>query len=138
MHSYYNFSRGAVLWAFMYSLLNYTLMLKELIFPAEYQDRVNIPAAIILFLSQWLYLYPGYLIFSGQATNDPSDERVMAAMLLMVFGLFLNLTANTQKHFTLKAIRSNDPTAKPLISEGMFKWTRNPNYFGEAIAFYAF
>jgi protein-S-isoprenylcysteine O-methyltransferase Ste14 len=138
MNFYYNFSTGALLWAFMYSLFNYTLMLKECIFPTEFEGRLNIPLSIIVFFIQWLFLYPGYLIFSRQANNEPSDERIVAAMLFMVFGLFLNLTSATQKHFTLKAIRASDPTAKPLISEGMWKWTRNPNYLGEIIAFFAF
>jgi len=59
-------------------------------------------------------------------------------MLLLVFGMFFVMCSDCQKYFTLQTIRASDPNAKPLITEGMFKWTRNPNYLGEVIAFSSF
>lgn len=41
------------------------------------------------------------------------------------------MTADAQKYFTLKY-------KKGLISEGMFKLTRNPNYFGEILVYLSF
>jgi protein-S-isoprenylcysteine O-methyltransferase Ste14 len=77
-------------------------------------------------------------MFTCQANTDPSKERIAGSLLLLTFGMFFVMCSDCQKYFTIQTIRQTDPNAKPLITEGMFKWTRNPNYMGEIIVFSSF
>lgn len=138
MHKYNNYTTGAWLWASMYSFYCYLYLLKSCIFPDGFEERVNILVAIIVIAMNSLYLYPGYLMFSFQANTEPSAERIAASMLMMVFGMFLVMSADCQKYFTVRAKRLSNPNDRSLITEGMFKWTRNPNYLGEIIVFSSF
>lgn len=59
-------------------------------------------------------------------------------MLLLIFGMFFVMCSDCQKYFTIQTIRASDPNREILITEGMFKSTRNPNYFGEIMALSSF
>ena len=138
MFNFENFSTGAWLWTVMISLYCFLTLLSQCIFPIQWEDRANILMAVLIFLFNSLFLYPGYKIYSGEAENDPSNERIAASFLMLVFGIFLTMTSNCQKYFTIKAIKAGNPEASILITEGMFTWTRNPNYLGDIISFFSF
>lgn len=73
------------------------------------------------------YLVPAYRLASRQADNDAiSFERAWIATLIYVFGVVIMLLSDSQKYYTLKY-------KKGLISDGMMKYTRNPNYLGEVM-----
>uniref|UniRef100_A0A7S3KSZ5 3-oxo-5-alpha-steroid 4-dehydrogenase C-terminal domain-containing protein n=1 Tax=Euplotes crassus TaxID=5936 RepID=A0A7S3KSZ5_EUPCR len=101
-------------------------------------DRVNVIVAILIIFCNYLYLYPGYQIITRQVEQESHKERLAASLIMFVFGIFLTLTSNCQKYFTLQAIKAQNPHKKFLIKEGMFKWTRNPNYLGEILTFFSF
>jgi len=78
------------------------------------------------------YLVPAYRLASRQADNDAiSFERAWIATLIYVFGVVIMLLSDSQKYYTLKY-------KKGLISDGMMKYTRNPNYLGEVMIYGAF
>ena len=142
-----NFSIGSWLFSTMFSFYCLLALLKQCIFPDDFEERVTIIESIFITIINWLYLYPGYQMYSGKANNEPSHERIACSMLLMTFGMFLVMCSDCQKYFTLQAIRMKKAEERdnkeyiekaedrPIITEGMFSWTRNPNYLGEIITF---
>jgi steroid 5-alpha reductase family enzyme len=108
--------------------------LKDSIFPdPSFQKKLPILSASGI----WLfvlgpYLVPAYRLASRQADNDAiSFERAWIATLVYVFGVVIMLLSDSQKYYTLKY-------KKGLISDGMMKYTRNPNYLGEVMIYGAF
>lgn len=108
--------------------------LKDSIFPdPSFQKKLPILSASGI----WLfvlgpYLVPAYRLASRQADNDAiSFERAWIATLIYVFGVVIMLLSDSQKYYTLKY-------KKGLISDGMMKYTRNPNYLGEVMIYGAF
>ncbi len=77
------------------------------------------------------YLVPVYRLASRQADNNVSFERAFVCVVLYIFGLVLMLLADSQKFYTLKY-------KKGLISDGLMKYTRNPNYLGEIMLYGSF
>jgi steroid 5-alpha reductase family enzyme len=77
------------------------------------------------------YLVPAYRLASRQADNNVSFERAWICTLIYVFGVVIMLLSDSQKYYTLKY-------KKGLISDGMMKYTRNPNYLGEVMIYGAF
>ena len=149
MVNFDNFSIGSWLFTTMFSFYCLLSLLKQCIFPDNFEERVTIIEGIIISVINGLYFYPGYQMYSRNANNNPSNERIACSMLLMTFGMFLVMSADCQKYFTLHAMRLKRQEAegrnfiekaedRPLITEGMFSWTRNPNYLGEIMVFSSF
>ncbi len=76
-------------------------------------------------------MIPAYRLASRSADNAVSAERVFICALLYIFGVVLMLLADSQKFYTLKY-------KKGLISDGLMKYTRNPNYLGEIMIYGSF
>ena len=51
---------------------------------------------------------------------------------MYVFGVCIMLVSDCQKYYQLKY------TKNQLIMDGMFKYNRNPNYFGEMLVYTSF
>jgi steroid 5-alpha reductase family enzyme len=77
------------------------------------------------------YLIPAYRLASRQASNDVSIERFWVCAYLYTVGIVVMLLSDSQKFYTLKY-------KKGLISDGMMKYTRNPNYLGEMALYGSF
>lgn len=78
------------------------------------------------------YQIPAYRLASSPAENNEiSLERQWLCILLYLFGLVIMLLSDSQKYYTLKY-------KKGLISDGMMKYTRNPNYLGEIMIYGSF
>ena len=108
--------------------------LKDSIFPdPSFQKKLTILSATGI----WVfvlgpYLVPAYRLASRLADNDAiSYERAWISTLIYVFGVVIMLLSDSQKYYTLKY-------KKGLISDGMMKYTRNPNYLGEVMIYGAF
>lgn len=103
-------------------------------FPDSWPYKVNLIYTIIILAENSLYLYPGYLVFSGQVEQEISSERIAGGMLLYIFGMVIVTGSDCHKYFALKysTQQSNERT---LIDSGFFATTRNPNYFGEVMVF---
>lgn len=110
-------------------------LLKDLAFPDQrWQVRVTIPAAIASFAGVlgWYSLF-GWLMFTRPTPAYPLAEPIWLALcvLLNLVGTAVMLAADAQKYFTLKA--------RPgLITDGMFRYVRHPNYLGEMMLYASF
>lgn len=127
----------------IFSYMCYSLLLKEAIFSFGWEDRANIPTAILVLVLNAAYYYPGWIIFKSNPKTEafrlePGNERIVTFLLMFIFGQFLENTANAQKFFTVQAKKANNPKENVLVNDGMWKWTRNPNYFGSWLTFLSF
>ena len=69
------------------------------------------------------------------ARNQPACTPGLgcAAVAVWGLGLFMHFGSDAQKFFVLKARKE-----RRLITDGFFKFTRNPNYFGELLTYASF
>jgi protein-S-isoprenylcysteine O-methyltransferase Ste14 len=106
-------------------------VLKGQLFPDRQWNRnVSLPFAMIGFVALCLYWIAPFLLTSRN-TQAPY-WLITASIILFVFGVFLNFTADMQKFTSLK-LRPDH-----LITEGIWSITRNPNYLGELLIYLSF
>lgn len=110
-------------------------LIKDLLFPdAKWQHRSTILAGIFGAAGLALYWLAGWLIISGRTSMDyPLSAPVWFSLciLLCLLGCVIMTAADVQKFCTLKL-------RKGLITDGMFKGIRHPNYLGEMMVYGAF
>ena len=88
-------------------------------------SNINILVALIHY-----YLLPLTCIIS-KYDHDIKNGNLMVVLFSFVIGVFFMVGSDAQKFYTLKY-------KKGLISEGFFRKTRNPNYFGEYLIYLSF
>lgn len=71
------------------------------------------------------------MMANGYGEQSPSNKRIFTAIFCYAIGVVLMIASDCQKYYTLKY-------KKGLIDDGMFKYTRNPNYLGEIMVYLSF
>jgi protein-S-isoprenylcysteine O-methyltransferase Ste14 len=100
----------------------------------RWETRVTLGGAAATFLMLATYWIAPYLLISNALGPDrPAPPSWLMALCIALFGLGLSImtASDCQKHFTLKYQRG-------LITEGMFKYIRHPNYLGEMMLYASF
>jgi steroid 5-alpha reductase family enzyme len=130
MLAYGNFSVGAWVYLALHGTYGVLWLLKERIFPdRQWQQAIELPQAIVLFLMLGLYwLAPWLLIASGAV---PPLPLLAGAIAINLLGVFLHFASDAQKHFVLKL-------QPGLIEDGFFARCRNTNYLGEVLIYLSF
>jgi len=111
-------------------------LIKDVAFPdPNWQRNVTFLGGLNMFLTvlgpYWVF---GWLLFSGTAQpNYPLPELVWFCLCiaLCLVGCVIMIAADAQKHFTLRVRRG-------LITDGMFRYIRHPNYLGEMMIYGSF
>jgi protein-S-isoprenylcysteine O-methyltransferase Ste14 len=124
--------------AFVYLALHgaYGLLwlLKAVAFPdASWDVRITLPSTLVVLVSLGLYWVMGFLLISAPAVPDYPLEQpawFCLCILLCALGAGIMLAADAQKYFTLRVRRA-------LITDGMFRHVRHPNYLGEMMIYAA-
>jgi len=109
-------------------------VLKDSVFPdAWFQQKVTISSMIGAYaMILGPYCVPAYRLAAFREICDAvTEERFWLCLIIYVFGIVIMLLSDSQKYYTLKY-------KKGLISDGMFKYTRNPNYLGEIMVYGSF
>lgn len=116
-------------------------VMKDVHFPDySWQSKATLASVVnMFFVLSALYYSPVYCYFVecpdiGNALfkNNEFLCRVLG-ISAYVFGIFFHFVADAQKFFTLKYRQP-----RSLITNGLFKYTRNPNYFGEVLIYIGF
>jgi hypothetical protein len=130
MLAYGNGSVGAWVYLALHGTYGVLWLLKERIFPdRQWQQAIELPQAIVLFLMLGLYwLAPWLLIASGAV---PPLPLLAGAIAINLLGVFLHFASDAQKHFVLKV-------QPGLIEDGFFARCRNTNYLGEVLIYLSF
>lgn len=111
-------------------------LIKDLAFPdPAWQKRITIASGINAWLGVlgWYWVF-GWLLISGHSMPDyPLGQGPWFALCisLCLIGCAIMLAADAQKHFTLR-VRPG------LITDGMHRHVRHPNYLGEMMIYASF
>jgi len=111
-------------------------LLKHLTFPdPAWEERITFGGAVNMWLFVLgLYWVAPFLLISdvlGTARPEPAHGLLAGAILLYAVGVVMMMTADCQKYFTLKHRRG-------LITDGLFRAIRHPNYLGEMMVYASF
>ena len=109
-------------------------LLKALTFPdPNWQVFITLPSSLVVFGCMSLYWGIGWVLISGTSELHyplPEGAWFCLCIVLCTLGVAIMLAADAQKYFTLKAKRG-------LITDGMFRYIRHPNYLGEMMIYLA-
>ena len=133
---YGNTSAAAWVYLALHGSYGISWFIKDMAFPDPgWQVRITLGGAIMSFVGVlgWYWVF-GWLLISGVAQPAyPLPEPAWFALCITVnvVGTVIMIAADAQKYFTLKA--------RPgLITDGMFRWVRHPNYLGEILIYASF
>jgi hypothetical protein len=126
---YHNFSAAAWIYTAMQSSYGLVWIIKDLAFPdPSFQRRATVGAGIASFVSVlgWYWVF-SWLLISGIATPKyplPDYAWFTLCISLCILGCAIMIASDAQKYFTLRFKRD-------LITTGMYRFIRHPNYLGE-------
>ena len=126
-----NFTTAAWVYLGLHGIYGYCWLVKDFGFrDSSFNARVTWGGAFMtyLLLVGWYWLFPWFFLTRSTA---PSNALLFTAIALHTWGITWMIAADCQKHFTLKYHRG-------LMTEGMFRYTRNPNFFGEILIYFSY
>ena len=129
-------STAAWIYLALHGSYGFVWFLKDVAFPdPNWQQRITIGGGINAFLGVlgWYWVF-GWLLISG--ASDPAyplpDNAWFALCIsLCILGCVIMIAADAQKFFTLRVKRG-------LITDGLHKYVRHPNYLGEMMIYGSF
>jgi protein-S-isoprenylcysteine O-methyltransferase Ste14 len=135
MLGYKNGTTAAWIYLGLHGTYGFCWLLKHLAFrDPKWEVRVTLGGAVATFTLLALYWIAPFLLVSGAlgASRAPPPGWLMAACLaLFGLGLAVMLATDCQKYFTLRYHPG-------LITTGMFRYVRHPNYLGEMMVYASF
>jgi protein-S-isoprenylcysteine O-methyltransferase Ste14 len=133
MWLYGNWSGVAWVYLALYGSYGICWFLKDMAFPdANWQRRVTWGGGVAAFLLGLApYWILPWLLLSGRGRPPESAAVVGFAIGLHTVGLFLMTAADAQKTYTLRLQQG-------LVTDGMFRFVRHPNYLGEMMLYAAY
>ena len=133
---YHNISAAAWIYLAMHGTYSLVWIIKDSAFPdPNFHKPITIGAGIASFLSiiAWYWVL-GWLLISGVAQPTyplPDYAWFSLCISLCILGCAIMIAADAQKYFTLRI----NPG---LITDGMFRFIRHPNYLGEIMIYSSF
>ena len=136
MWYYSNNSMAAWIYLAMHGSYGLAWFIKDMAFPDPgWQARITIGGAVNAFLAVlgWYWVF-GWLLISGVSEPDyplPDGAWFALCISLCITGTVIMVAADAQKYFTLRIRRG-------LITDGMHRYIRHPNYLGEMMVYGSF
>jgi protein-S-isoprenylcysteine O-methyltransferase Ste14 len=133
---YDNYSLPAWIYLALHGSYGLVWFIKDVTFPDPgWQVYITIPGGFVAFFSvlAWYWAF-GWLLISGTVIPDyPMQDYAWYALCtsLCIIGCTLMIAADAQKFYTLRERRG-------LITDGMFRYIRHPNYLGEMMIYASF
>ncbi|MEI7762798.1 MAG: DUF1295 domain-containing protein [Comamonadaceae bacterium] len=133
---YQNTSTAAWVYLALHGGYGLVWLIKDLTFPdPNWQIKITLGAGINAFLAVLgLYWVFGWLLISRTSQPVyPLPEAVWFALCitLCLLGSVIMIAADAQKFYTLRLQHG-------LITDGMHRWVRHPNYLGEMMIYGSF
>jgi len=133
---YGNFTPQGWIYMALHGSYGMIWILKDISFPdPKWQTRITFGGALLGVVGVLgPYWVAPYLLISpvlGETYVPVGWSTLFSAILLYTLGLALMLSADAQKYYTLKF-------KKGLITTGLFKRIRHPNYLGEMMIYGSF
>lgn len=136
MYAYNNYSPSAWVYLALHGGYGLVWLFKDVTFPdPNWQKRVTFAGALtsILGVLGWYWLF-GWLLISGYSSPKyPLADNAWFALciFLNLMGCVIMIAADAQKFYTLRL-------QKGLITDGVFRYIRHPNYLGEMMIYGSF
>lgn len=133
MWYYQNVTTAAWIYLAMHGSYGLVWIIKDLAFPdAGWQRRITVGGGINAFLGVlgWYWVF-GWLLISRTSQPHyplPDPAWFCLCISLCILGCAIMIAADAQKYFTLRA-------GSGLITVGMFRRVRHPNYLGEMMIY---
>jgi protein-S-isoprenylcysteine O-methyltransferase Ste14 len=133
---YGNTSLAAWIYLAMHGSYGLAWVIKDVAFPdRSWQQRVTIGGGINTWLLAlgWYWVFGWLLIARPVPPAYPLPDYAWFALCvsLCIVGVVVMIAADAQKYFTLRE--------RPgLITDGMFRYVRHPNYLGEMLIYGSF
>ena len=133
---YHNTSTAAWVYLAMHGSYGLVWILKDIAFPdPAWQVKVTIGGGVNAFVLVlgWYWAF-GWLLISGTvqpAYPLPDYAWFGLCISLCILGSAIMIAADAQKYFTLRLRRG-------LITDGMHRYIRHPNYLGEMLIYGSF
>ena len=128
-------STAAWIYLALHGSYGLTWLLKDLNFPdPNWQVRITLPSSLYALFGLGLYWSFGWLLISGTAQPHyplPDPAWYCLCISLCYFGCAIMVAADAQKFYTLRVKRG-------LITDGVYRYIRHPNYLGEMMIYGAF
>lgn len=133
---YQNNSTAAWVYLALHGGYGLVWILKDLAFPdGAWQQRVTIAGGLMAFAAVlgWYWLFGWLLIANPQTPDYPLADGAWFALCitLCLLGCVIMVASDAQKYFTLRV-------SPGLITDGMFRYVRHPNYLGEMMIYGSF
>jgi protein-S-isoprenylcysteine O-methyltransferase Ste14 len=126
-----NFSTTAWVYLGLHGIYGYCWLVKDFGFrDSSFNSRVTYGGALMayLLLVGWYWLFPWFFL---TREAPPTNALLFSAIAIHTWGITWMIAADCQKFFQLKYHRG-------LMTDGMFRYTRNPNFFGEIQIYLAY
>ena len=136
MWYYQNFSTGAWVYLAMQGSYGVIWFIKDMSFPdPAWQKRVTLLGGINAFLGVlgWYWVF-GWLLIAGVSPPQyPLADGAWYALCISMcmIGSVIMIAADSHKYYTLHVQRG-------LITDGMHRYVRHPNYLGEMLIYASF
>lgn len=133
---YQNDSIAAWVYLAMHGSYGLVWIIKDLTFPdPSWQKKITFAGGLVAFFGVlFWYWVIGWLLISGVAEPEyPVADTVWFCFCisLCILGSVIMMVADAQKYYTLKY-------NKGLITDGIHKYIRHPNYLGEMMIYASF
>jgi protein-S-isoprenylcysteine O-methyltransferase Ste14 len=132
MIRYNNYSTAAWVYMALHGSYGFCWLVKHAVFrDPKWETRVTFGGAASIFTLLAAYWVAPFLLISdvlGLNRPAPANWLIAVCIALFTVGLMIMIASDCQKQFTLKYRRG-------LITEGMFKYVRHPNYLGEMMLY---
>ena len=133
---YQNDSMAAWIYLAMHGSYGLVWIIKDLTFPdPSWQKKITIAGGLVAFFGVlFWYWVIGWLLISGTVQHHyPTSDYIWFCFCisLCILGSVIMMVADAQKYYTLKY-------KKGLITDGIHKYVRHPNYLGEMMIYASF
>ena len=129
----------AVLYLALHGTYGALWVTKSFIYPdKQWEQKTPLWYGLVIWTILSIYWISPYIIVSGnhfiEINTSFMNDTIYLGFLFVIYiiGIFLHFTSDMQKYIYLKHNPGN------LITEGMFKSSRNPNYLGELLIYLGF
>ena len=128
---FHNWSPEAFVYLSLHGTYSLLWLLKQAYYPdSRFAQKVPLGVGLLfIFLPLAGYYLAPYLLISRHIMGPPYFFAIV--LIIYVVGIFFHYVSDAQKFFTLRE-------RKGLIEDGLFKSTRNPNYLGEILIYFAY
>ena len=136
MWFYQNFNTAAYVYLALHGGYGLVWLIKDVCFPdAGWQKKVTLGAGLVAFFGVlfWYWVIAWLLISQSSVPDYPLPENQWYALCitLCLLGCVIMIAADAQKYYTLKY-------HKGLITDGIHRYIRHPNYLGEIMIYGSF